>query len=140
MVPPHSAAACPPPPPHDSSHPRLPCLSPPPTCRPPAGISPIRALIESGALQAGERKDVRLYIGVRSQAHLAFADRIPQWEAAGVKVIPVLSEAGQGYVQDAFAKVGRLGPGRRQGVGGALADWVDYRMTEWGWAASAASL
>lgn len=28
-----------------------------------SGISPIRALIESGALQAGQRKDVRLYYG-----------------------------------------------------------------------------
>jgi NAD(P)H-flavin reductase len=67
---------------------------------------------------------VRLYIGVRSQAHLAFADRVPQWEAAGVKVIPVLSEAGQGYVQDAFAKVrkgvGRVWAGGRVGQGGPV--------------------
>lgn len=69
-----------------------------------SGISPIKALIESGALQADQRKDVRLYYGVRSKAHLAFADSIPAWEAAGVKVIPVFSEEGQGYVQDAFAK------------------------------------
>lgn len=69
-----------------------------------SGISPIKALIESGALQAAERKDVRLYYGVRSQEHLAFAADIPRWEAAGVKVVPVLSETGAGYVQDAFAK------------------------------------
>ncbi|PSC71452.1 hypothetical protein C2E20_5041 [Micractinium conductrix] len=69
-----------------------------------SGISPIRALIESGVLQAGERKDVRLYYGVRSPAHQAFADAIPAWQAAGVKVVPVFSGQGQGYVQDAFAK------------------------------------
>lgn len=51
---------------------------------------------------------VRLYYGVRSPAHLAFASAIPAWEAAGVKVHTVFSEQGQGYVQDAFAKVGLL--------------------------------
>lgn len=71
-----------------------------------AGISPIKALIESGALQAGQRRDVRLYYGARSPAHLAYASSIPSWEAAGVKVIPVFSEQGGGYVQDAFSKVG----------------------------------
>lgn len=49
---------------------------------------------------------VRLYYGVRSPAHQAFASSIPAWEAAGVKVHTVFSEQGQGYVQDAFAKVG----------------------------------
>lgn len=69
-----------------------------------SGISPIKALIESGALQASERKDVRLYYGARDKQHLAFASSIPAWEAAGVKVVPVFSQEGQGYVQDAFAK------------------------------------
>lgn len=49
---------------------------------------------------------MRLYYGVRSPDHLAFAAAIPQWEAAGVKVVPVFSESGKGYVQDVFAKVG----------------------------------
>lgn len=71
----------------------------------PSGISPIKALIESGTLQVKQRKDVRVYYGVRSKDWVAFADSIPQWEAAGVKVIPVYSEQGGGYVQDAFAKV-----------------------------------
>lgn len=44
---------------------------------------------------------------MRSKGHLAFASAIPEWEAAGVKVIPVFSEEGQGYVQDKFAKVRR---------------------------------
>ncbi|PRW56790.1 hypothetical protein C2E21_4721 [Chlorella sorokiniana] len=69
-----------------------------------SGISPIKALIESGALQADKRREVRLYYGVRSPAHQAFAASIPAWEAAGVKVHTVFSEQGQGYVQDAFAK------------------------------------
>ena len=80
------------------------------TCHPTphraTGISPIKALIESGALQAGQRKDVRLYYGARSPQHMAFASAVPAWEAAGVRVIPVYSEQGGGYVQDAFAKVG----------------------------------
>lgn len=73
-----------------------------------SGISPIRALIESGALQTEQRADVRLYYGTRDAAHTAYADRIPAWQAAGVRVIQVFSEAdgvdGSGrYVQDAFA-------------------------------------
>lgn len=47
---------------------------------------------------------MRLYYGARSAAHMAYADAIPSWEAAGIKVIPVFSSEGHGYVQDAFAK------------------------------------
>jgi ferredoxin-NADP reductase len=32
-----------------------------------SGISPIKALIESGSLEAGSRKDVRLYWGTRNE-------------------------------------------------------------------------
>ena len=43
---------------------------------------------------------------------MAFAASIPAWEAAGVQVVPVFSEAGDGYVQDAFARGGGAeGPG-----------------------------
>lgn len=58
-------------------------------CNAGSGISPIKALIESGDLQADKRADVRLYYGTRDAAHTAYADRIPAWEAAGVKVIQV---------------------------------------------------
>lgn len=69
-----------------------------------SGISPVRALIESGALGAGQRKDVRLYYGTTSAGAAAFADRLDAWRKAGVKVTQVFSDAGGGYVQDAFAK------------------------------------
>lgn len=36
---------------------------------------------------------------------MAYRERVPEWEAAGIKVKPVFSEEGQGYVQDALAKV-----------------------------------
>jgi ferredoxin-NADP reductase len=39
------------------------------------GISPIKALIDADALQAKERKDVRLYYGTHDIAHTAYADR-----------------------------------------------------------------
>lgn len=74
-----------------------------------SGVSPIRAVIESGALEAGKRRDVRLYYGARSMRHLAFQDRFELWREQGVSVVPVLSQgepgwAGKrGYVQDAFA-------------------------------------
>ncbi len=55
-----------------------------------------------------QRKDVRLYYGARSPDHMAYKERTADWEAAGVKVIPVFSEDGQGYVQDALAKASLL--------------------------------
>jgi ferredoxin-NADP reductase len=58
-------------------------------CTAGSGISPIKALIESGDLEADKRSDVRLYYGTRDAAHTAYADRIPAWEKAGVKVIQV---------------------------------------------------
>ena len=40
-----------------------------------------------------------LYVGARTKDHLAYASSIPGWEAAGIEVRPVFSEAGEGYVQ-----------------------------------------
>jgi len=72
-----------------------------------SGISPIKAVIESGALEAEKRKDVRLYYGTRDPSHTAYADAIPGWEAYGVKVIQVYSSEGADgtpkYIQDVFA-------------------------------------
>jgi ferredoxin-NADP reductase len=83
-----------------------------------SGISPIKALIESGALDAGKRADVRLYYGVRNEAAMAYAELTAGWEREhGVKVVPVFSEAGKGYVQDAFAAAG----GAPAGGGGVAA-------------------
>lgn len=69
-----------------------------------SGISPIKALIEAGALDAQSRKDVRLYYGATSEERMAYMDRIPEWEAAGVKVIKVLSGEGEFYVQQIYEK------------------------------------
>ena len=43
-----------------------------------SGISPVRALIKSGAL---EGRDVTLYYGTASPAYTAFADEFGEWES-----------------------------------------------------------
>ncbi|KAK9842094.1 hypothetical protein WJX81_008186 [Elliptochloris bilobata] len=68
------------------------------------GIAPIKALIESSALDVGRRKDVRIYYGTFNPDSTAYADLKAQWEAEGVRVINVYSGFGQGYVQDVFTK------------------------------------
>ena len=85
-----------------------------------SGLSPVRALLETpvekGGLGlgggGGERRagQLHLYVGVRTPAHLAFPERIAAWEAAGLRVTRVYSEAGHDageqrggrYVQDVF--------------------------------------
>jgi ferredoxin-NADP reductase len=86
-----------------------------------SGISPVRALIASGALGA-RPGGVTLYYGVRSPAHLAFADELAGWEAEhGVRTVPVYSDAGAGYVQDAFAAAGGVaGAGGGAGLAAVL--------------------
>ena len=66
-----------------------------------SGISPVRALIKSGAL---EGRDVTLFYGTASPAYTAFADEFGEWEAAGVAVRNVQSRVGgpPTYVQDAL--------------------------------------
>ncbi|WOL02865.1 hypothetical protein Cni_G11584 [Canna indica] len=74
-----------------------------------SGISPIRALIESG-FSANERSDVRLYYGARNLQRMAYQDRFKDWESTGVRIIPVLSQPNEkwsgerGYVQAAFSR------------------------------------
>ncbi|XP_050374182.1 fruit protein pKIWI502 [Argentina anserina] len=74
-----------------------------------SGISPIRSLIESG-FNADKRSDVKLYYGARNLDRMAYQDRFKDWEASGVKIVPVLSQpqdgwTGQsGYVQAAFSR------------------------------------
>lgn len=75
-----------------------------------SGISPIKALIESGLLDSRARESVTLYYGVRSPAAMAYANRLSNWsDDHGVRVVPVYSQLGQGYVQDVFAKQGGVG-------------------------------
>jgi|TARA_B110000977_G_scaffold98987_2_gene130103 ferredoxin-NADP reductase len=54
-----------------------------------SGISPIRSLIQSGAL--GDR-DVTLFYGTASEKTTAFADEFKAWEAKGIKVVHVMSQ------------------------------------------------
>lgn len=75
-----------------------------------SGISPVKALIESGLLDSRNRENVTLYYGVRSPAAMAYADRLSSWsDDHGVRVVPVYSQLGQGYVQDVFASQGGVG-------------------------------
>ncbi|CAL4969269.1 unnamed protein product [Urochloa decumbens] len=73
------------------------------------GISTIRSLVEFG-FGANERSDVRLYYGARSLKTMAYQDRFENWESAGLKVIPVLSQPDdswkgeRGYAQHAFLR------------------------------------
>ena len=77
-----------------------------------SGISPIKALIESGAVDASARENVILYYGARTPQDMAYIERLSEWEQEhGVKVVPVYSSSGQGYVQDAFLKSGGVSDG-----------------------------
>jgi len=75
-----------------------------------SGISPIKAVIESGVLELPKRKDVRLYYGAKSAEAMAYKELLPAWSALGVKVVPVHSGKGGAakYVQDALAADGPL--------------------------------
>ncbi|KAK9105813.1 hypothetical protein Scep_022657 [Stephania cephalantha] len=74
-----------------------------------SGISPIRSLIESG-FGANERSEVSLYYGARNLQRMAYQERFKEWEASGVRIIPVLSQPDDtwkgeyGYVQNAFTR------------------------------------
>ncbi|KAK1281114.1 Fruit protein [Acorus gramineus] len=78
-----------------------------------SGISPIRALIESG-FNADERSDVRLYYGARNLQRMAYQERFKAWESSGVRILPVLSQPDEmwkglrGYVQSAFARAKQI--------------------------------
>ncbi|GIL80917.1 hypothetical protein Vretifemale_9895, partial [Volvox reticuliferus] len=68
-----------------------------------SGISPIRAVIDSGAL-AG--RDLTLYYGTRNTDSTAYRELLPDWQNNGVKVVQVFSESKQGYVHDVFEREG----------------------------------
>ncbi|KAI5007637.1 hypothetical protein ZWY2020_006700 [Hordeum vulgare] len=52
------------------------------------GISPIRALIESG-FSASQRADVRLYYAAKDMQSMPYQERFKKWEETGVKVVPL---------------------------------------------------
>lgn len=76
-----------------------------------SGITPIKALIESGALQAEKRKSVRLFWGTQNSEMTPYQDTIAKWEASGVDVVPVYSADGKGYVQDVFEQENEMKDG-----------------------------
>ncbi|XP_057486506.1 fruit protein pKIWI502-like [Actinidia eriantha] len=85
------------------------------------GISPVRSLIETG-FGADKRSDVRLYYGAENPEAMAYKERFKNWEASGVKVIPVYSRPGanwtseSGYVQGAHARAKKIADPRTTGA------------------------
>jgi NAD(P)H-flavin reductase len=79
-----------------------------------SGIAPIKAAIESGQLLTGGNggRSARLYYGERTPSDLCFTEHFAKWEAAGVEVVPVLSQPSSswggrsGYVQNALEEDG----------------------------------
>jgi len=70
-----------------------------------SGISPIRSLIESDALEGVG--SVKLYYGASTPEQMAYQDKFDAWSKAGVDVTPVISKSegtswdgATGYVQD----------------------------------------
>ena len=72
------------------------------------GFAPIKAIIEH-ALYVGIKRPMYFYWGARKLADLYMLDKAREWEARGIKFIPVLSEAApedqwqgrSGYVHEA---------------------------------------
>jgi NAD(P)H-flavin reductase len=78
-----------------------------------SGIAPIAAAVRSGQLKCTEGgRSARLYNGERTPADLCFIDQYTDWEAAGIEVVPVLSQPDDswqgrtGYVQNALEEDG----------------------------------
>ena len=61
--------------------------------------------------QPTKRDKVVLYYGARNADQMAYADQLNDWKEAGVAVVPVMSEDGNGYVQDVFKAVCAVGGG-----------------------------
>ena len=78
-----------------------------------SGLSPMRALLETPARLGGLAQalsSIHLYVGVRTPAHLPFAQQLDAWERAGMRVTRVYSQHATGahaqYVQEVFAAAG----------------------------------
>ena len=63
------------------------------------GIAPLRAAIESGILELPDEEDdgvfgrsCRLYWGCKDEESMPWVDKLKEWEAKNVEVVPVLSE------------------------------------------------
>lgn len=84
-----------------------------------SGIAPIRSAIESGLLNVAPAESAggrtcRLYYGERTADDLCYVDKFPEWEKAGIEVVPVLSQPSSdgswkgrtGYIQNALEEDG----------------------------------
>lgn len=63
------------------------------------GIAPFRAAIESGALELPDDEDdgvfgrsCKLYWGCKDEESMPWKEKLEEWDARGVEVVPVLSE------------------------------------------------
>lgn len=75
-----------------------------------SGISPLRSVIESGAL---EGKSIKLFYGARTPEMMSYTDKFDEWKKLGVEVTPVISKpdgtdwkGATGYVQDVAKEQG----------------------------------
>jgi NAD(P)H-flavin reductase len=87
-------------------------------CAAGSGIAPIVSAMESGQLGIDPEKTgrtCRLYYGEPTADDLCFVEKYAEWEAAGIEVVPVLSQPEQndepwlgrtGYVQTALSEDG----------------------------------
>jgi NAD(P)H-flavin reductase len=84
-----------------------------------SGLAPIKAAMESGLLNVKVTpggRTCRLYYGERTQGDLCYVQDYSKWEAAGIEVVPVLSQPDEddtsswqgrsGYVQNALEEDG----------------------------------
>jgi NAD(P)H-flavin reductase len=74
-----------------------------------AGISPIRSLMRYLVHNRAHYAGITLFFGARTRAHVPYHDEVGDWEAAGIQVVRVLSQAeeneagfARGYVQEAL--------------------------------------
>lgn len=55
------------------------------------GFAPVKAIIEH-ALHIGFSREMHFYWGVRKQADLYMLEKVKEWEASGIRFIPVVSD------------------------------------------------
>ncbi|CAM9170858.1 unnamed protein product [Choristocarpus tenellus] len=90
------------------------------------GIAPIRAALDSGILEVSEKdvfgRSCRLYYGVQSMAKMPYVEKMKEWEANGLEIIPVLSQAHQDITRHSplCAESGADWTGRRGYIQSAL--------------------
>jgi CDP-4-dehydro-6-deoxyglucose reductase len=55
------------------------------------GFAPVKSIIEH-ALHIGFKREMHFYWGVRKQADLYMPDKVKEWQAQGIRFIPVVSD------------------------------------------------